>query len=337
MRRGLVLEEERYERVIDIWENATEEVTEALLKDLDPKNNIAIMANSGARGSEKQIRQLAGMRGLMSSAAGRTIEVPIKANFREGLSVQEFFISTHGSRKGLSDTALRTADSGYLTRRLVDVSQDVIITEEDCGTKKYVVAKDITEDGEVLDSIKSQIIGRYAFEDILNLDTGEIIVYKNEMIDEAKADLIVSKGIKEVKVRSVLTCKCKHGVCAKCYGRNLATGNPVNIGEAVGIIAAQSIGEPGTQLTMRTFHSGGIAGTGITQGLPRVEELFEARKPKGLAYITEVDGIVSFRENKKRMDIVVTGEDGEETVYQIPFGSRFKVKEGQKRLKLEIC
>lgn len=330
MRRGLVLEEERYERVIDIWENATEEVTEALLKDLDPKNNIAIMANSGARGSEKQIRQLAGMRGLMSSAAGRTIEVPIKANFREGLSVQEFFISTHGSRKGLSDTALRTADSGYLTRRLVDVSQDVIITEEDCGTKKYVVAKDITEDGEVLDSIKSQIIGRYAFEDILNLDTGEIIVYKNEMIDEAKADLIVSKGIKEVKVRSVLTCKCKHGVCAKCYGRNLATGNPVNIGEAVGIIAAQSIGEPGTQLTMRTFHSGGIAGTGITQGLPRVEELFEARKPKGLAYITEVDGIVSFRENKKRMDIVVTGEDGEETVYQIPFGSRFKVKEGQK-------
>lgn len=282
MRRGLVLEEERYERVIDIWENATEEVTEALLKDLDPKNNIAIMANSGARGSEKQIRQLAGMRGLMSSAAGRTIEVPIKANFREGLSVQEFFISTHGSRKGLSDTALRTADSGYLTRRLVDVSQDVIITEEDCGTKKYVVAKDITEDGEVLDSIKSQIIGRYAFEDILNLDTGEIIVYKNEMIDEAKADLIVSKGIKEVKVRSVLTCKCKHGVCAKCYGRNLATGNPVNIGEAVGIIAAQSIGEPGTQLTMRTFHSGGIAGTGITQGLPRVEELFEARKPKDL-------------------------------------------------------
>lgn len=282
MRRGLVLEEERYERVIDIWENATEEVTEALLKDLDPKNNIAIMANSGARGSEKQIRQLAGMRGLMSSAAGRTIEVPIKANFREGLSVQEFFISTHGSRKGLSDTALRTADSGYLTRRLVDVSQDVIITEEDCGTKKYVVAKDITEDGEVLDSIKSQIIGRYAFEDILNLDTGEIIVYKNEMIDEAKADLIVSKGIKEVKVRSVLTCKCKHGVCAKCYGRNLATGNPVNIGEAVGIIAAQSIGEPGTQLTMRTFHSGGIAGTGITQGLPRVEELLKQESQKDL-------------------------------------------------------
>lgn len=240
------------------------------------------MANSGARGSEKQIRQLAGMRGLMSSAAGRTIEVPIKANFREGLSVQEFFISTHGSRKGLSDTALRTADSGYLTRRLVDVSQDVIITEEDCGTKKYVVAKDITEDGEVLDSIKSQIIGRYAFEDILNLDTGEIIVYKNEMIDEAKADLIVSKGIKEVKVRSVLTCKCKHGVCAKCYGRNLATGNPVNIGEAVGIIAAQSIGEPGTQLTMRTFHSGGIAGTGITQGLPRVEELLKQESQKDL-------------------------------------------------------
>lgn len=202
MRRGLVLEEERYERVIDIWENATEEVTEALLKDLDPKNNIAIMANSGARGSEKQIRQLAGMRGLMSSAAGRTIEVPIKANFREGLSVQEFFISTHGSRKGLSDTALRTADSGYLTRRLVDVSQDVIITEEDCGTKKYVVAKDITEDGEVLDSIKSQIIGRYAFEDILNLDTGEIIVYKNEMIDEAKADLIVSKGIKKLRLEA---------------------------------------------------------------------------------------------------------------------------------------
>ncbi|WP_425539748.1 DNA-directed RNA polymerase subunit beta' [Microaceticoccus formicicus] len=379
LKRGLVLEDERYERVIEIWERATDEVTETLLSNLDPDNNIAIMANSGARGSEKQIRQLAGMRGLMSSAAGKTIEVPIKANFREGLSVQEFFISTHGSRKGLSDTALRTADSGYLTRRLVDVSQDVIVRIDDCGTNKYILAKDILEGEEdvivdssiigkilyadvkdgnktlftknqaiteqmvseleekeiptikiwgVSDTLKQQIIGRYAFEDILNPDTGEIIVYKNGMITEQIADLIEEKKIYEVKIRSVLGCKATHGVCAKCYGRNLATGNPVNIGESVGIIAAQSIGEPGTQLTMRTFHSGGIAGTGITQGLPRVEELFEARKPKGLAFISENEGTVKLIDNKKRIDIAVTSDDGTEKVYAIPYGSRIKVKDG---------
>ncbi|MDO5018185.1 MAG: DNA-directed RNA polymerase subunit beta' [Lagierella massiliensis] len=329
LRKGLVSEEERYEFVIDIWNKTTDNVTDALLEDLDPRNNLAIMANSGARGSTNQIRQLAGMRGLMSSASGKTIEIPIKANFREGLSVQEFFISTHGSRKGLSDTALRTADSGYLTRRLVDVSQDIIVREDDCGTDRYIVATDFMEGKELIEDMTSRIIGRTAFEDILNLDTGELIVQKNEIITEEIAEKIKKLGIKEVKIRSVLGCKCEHGVCAKCYGRNLATGKPVNVGEAVGIIAAQSIGEPGTQLTMRTFHSGGIAGVGITQGLPRVEELFEARKPKGLAYITEIDGKVSIVDNKKRHDILVAGEDGEERVYAIPYGARIKVKEGE--------
>lgn len=257
-----------------------------------------------------------------------TLSKFLSSNFREGLSVQEFFISTHGSRKGLSDTALRTADSGYLTRRLVDVSQDVIITEDDCGTDEYIVAKEIKDGNRQVEDLKSRIIGRYAFEDILDLDTGEIIVHKNDTINEAIAERIESKGIKEVKVRSVLGCKMKHGVCAKCYGRNLATGKPVNIGEAVGIIAAQSIGEPGTQLTMRTFHSGGIAGVGITSGLPRVEELFEARKPKGLAYITEIEGTVKIQENKKRNDVIVTAEDGEEKVYQIPYGAHIRVNEG---------
>ncbi|HHX69949.1 MAG: DNA-directed RNA polymerase subunit beta' [Miniphocaeibacter sp.] len=329
LRKGLVSEDERYEFVIDIWNKATDNVTDALLKDLDPNNNLAIMANSGARGSTNQIRQLAGMRGLMSSAAGRTIEIPIRANFREGLSVQEFFISTHGSRKGLSDTALRTADSGYLTRRLVDVSQDIIVREDDCGTDRYVLAKDFTEGKEVIEDMASRIIGRTAFEDILNLETGELVVQKNEIITEDIAEKIKELGITEVKVRSVLGCKLDHGVCAKCYGRNLATGKPVNIGEAVGIIAAQSIGEPGTQLTMRTFHSGGIAGVGITQGLPRVEELFEARKPKGLAYITEIAGTVQIVDNKKRHDILVTGDDGEEKIYAIPYGARIRVKDGE--------
>lgn len=329
LKRGLVSEVERYEFVINIWNKATEDVTEILMKKLDPQNNIAIMANSGARGSKNQIRQLAGMRGLMSSATGRTIEIPIKANFREGLSVQEFFISTHGSRKGLSDTALRTADSGYLTRRLVDVAQDVIVREEDCGTDKYIIGKDFKEGKEVIEDMYSRVVGRYAFEDVLNPDTGEIMVKKNEMITEDIAELIISKGIKELKIRSVLGCKAKHGVCAKCYGRNLATGKSVNIGESVGIIAAQSIGEPGTQLTMRTFHSGGIAGVGITQGLPRVEELFEARKPKGLAYISTISGTVKFVDNKKRIDVVVTDKDGNEEVYAIPYGSRIKVTDGQ--------
>lgn len=327
--QGDITDSERYKKVIEIWEQSIKDVTKALMTDLPEDNNLNIMAVSGARGSENQIRQLGGMRGLMSDTSGNTIEIPITSNFREGLSVQEFFISTHGSRKGLSDTALRTADSGYLTRRLVDVSQDVIITDDDCGTDEYIVATEIRDGNRQVEDLKSRIIGRYSFEDILDLDTGEIIVHKNDMIDEAIADRIEAKGIKEVKIRSVLGCKSKHGVCAKCYGRNLATGKPVNIGEAVGIIAAQSIGEPGTQLTMRTFHSGGIAGVGITSGLPRVEELFEARKPKGLAYITEIDGTVSIKENKKRSDIIVTGQDGEEKVYQIPYGSHIKVHEGE--------
>ena len=326
--QGDITNEERYKKVIVIWEQCIKDVTRALMNNLPDDNNLNIMAVSGARGSENQIRQLGGMRGLMSDTAGNTIEIPITSNFREGLSVQEFFISTHGSRKGLSDTALRTADSGYLTRRLVDVSQDVIITEDDCGTDEYIVAKEIKDGNRQVEDLKSRITGRYAFEDILDLDTGEIIVHKNDMINEAIAERIESKGIKEVKVRSVLGCKMKHGVCAKCYGRNLATGKPVNIGEAVGIIAAQSIGEPGTQLTMRTFHSGGIAGVGITSGLPRVEELFEARKPKGLAYITEIEGTVKIQENKKRNDVIVTAEDGEERIYQIPYGAHIRVNDG---------
>lgn len=327
-RTGMISDEERYNFVINIWGEVTDKLTNTLMRDLDNENNLAIMANSGARGSKNQIRQLGGMRGLMSSAAGRTIEIPIKSNFREGLSVQEFFISTHGSRKGLSDTALRTADSGYLTRRMVDVSQDVIVTEQDCGTDQYITVRDFMEGNELIESIGSRVVGRFAFEDVLDLDTGEIIVQKNELITSEIAEKIVEKKIQEVKVRSVLGCKTKYGVCAKCYGKNLATGKAVNIGEAVGTIAAQSIGEPGTQLTMRTFHSGGIAGVGITQGLPRVEELFEARKPKGLAYITEIAGTVEVVDNKKRNDIIVRADDGEEKTYAIPYGSRLRVKTG---------
>ncbi|WP_455521001.1 DNA-directed RNA polymerase subunit beta', partial [Parvimonas micra] len=328
-RDGLVSEQERYEYVISVWTKATEDITKILVEKQDPTNSISIMADSGARGNINQIRQLAGMRGLMSSATGRIVEIPIKANFREGLSVQEFFISTHGSRKGLSDTALRTADSGYLTRRLVDVSQDVIVREDDCCTDEYVLARDFKDGNAIVEKLADRIVGRHSFEDVLNPTTGEILIHKNEMITEGLAEKVEKLGITEIKVRSVLGCKSKHGVCAKCYGRNLATGNPVNIGEAVGIIAAQSIGEPGTQLTMRTFHSGGVAGVGITQGLPRVEELFEARKPKGLAYITEIDGTVKLVDNKKRYDIVVTADDGDERIYAIPYGARIKVKDGE--------
>lgn len=326
---GLVSEKGRYTAVITIWTETTDRLTKVLAQEQVDDNNLSIMQKSGARGSEAQIRQLAGMRGLMSDASGRTVEIPIKANFREGLSVQEFFISTHGSRKGLSDTALRTADSGYLTRRLVDVSQDVIVRREDCGTDEYVVAKTLKIDNDVIETIEERIIGRFAFEDILDLDTGEIIVKKDEMIDEGKAARIAKQGIEEVKIRSVMGCKEKNGVCAKCYGRNLATGKMVNVGESVGIIAAQSIGEPGTQLTMRTFHSGGIAGVGITQGLPRVEELFEARKPKGLAYITEIAGVVDLQDNKKRTDVIINGDDGEQRIYTVPYGSRIKVAKGE--------
>jgi DNA-directed RNA polymerase subunit beta' len=328
-RRGLISDEERYEKVIEIWNRTTQEVTEALMKNLDPLNNIFIMAHSGARGSKNQIRQLAGMRGLMASAAGKTIEIPIKSNFKEGLNVLEFFVSTHGSRKGLADTALRTADSGYLTRRLVDVSQDVIVREEECGTDEYIIATAFKDGNEIIEDLKDRIVGRYSAEDVIHPQTGEIIVKKNEMIDEDVAEKIEKAGIKEVKVRSVLGCKTRHGVCVHCYGRNLATGEPVNVGEAVGIIAAQSIGEPGTQLTMRTFHTGGVAAAAdITQGLPRVEELFEARKPKGLAIISEISGEVTIKDSKRKREVIVTSKDGDTRTYTIPYGSRLKVSNG---------
>ncbi len=334
-RRGLISDDERYEKVISIWNETTDKVTEALKKAWDAHNPVNMMAISGARGSINQLRQLAGMRGLMANPSGRIIELPIRANFREGLTVLEFFISTHGARKGLADTALRTADSGYLTRRLVDVSQDVIIRSEDCyegsGEKiRGIVVTEIRDDTEVIESLYDRINGRYAAENILHPETGEILVKANEMIDPDKASKIVAAGITKVHIRSVLTCREEHGVCAKCYGSNLATGDPSSVGEAVGIIAAQSIGEPGTQLTMRTFHTGGVAGDDITQGLPRVEELFEARKPKGLAIISDISGTVSINDQKKKREIVITNEsEGESKTYQIPYGSRIKVYEGQ--------
>ena len=326
-RRGLITDEERYEKVIDIWRETTDKVTEALLTDLRDDNNIKIFADSGARGSTNQIRQLGGMRGLMSQADGKTIEIPVKANFREGLTVQEYFISSHGSRKGLTDTALRTADSGYLTRRMVDISQDVIVTEDDCHTNGYVEAYEFKDGNELIENLYTRIVGRTSFEDIKD-ENGEILAAKDQLIDEDTAEKIVAAGVKKVKLRSVLECRAKQGVCAACYGRNLATGKPVNIGEAVGIIAAQSIGEPGTQLTMRTFHSGGIAGVGITSGLPRVEELFEARKPKGLAYIAENSGTVTLIQNEKKTDVEIESEDGYVQKYNIPFGSRILVHDG---------
>lgn len=328
-RRGLISDEERYERVIEVWAKTTDKVTDALMENLDSLNNIFIMAHSGARGSKNQIRQLAGMRGLMANASGRTVEQPIRANFREGLTVLEFFTSTHGSRKGLADTALRTADSGYLTRRLVDVSQDVIVREEDCGTEDGIVAKAFMDGNEQIESLWDRIEGRYTMEDVLNPETGEIIAEKNQLITEKIADEIINAGIESVKIRNVFSCKTRNGVCSKCYGRNLATGRIVDIGEAVGIIAAQSIGEPGTQLTMRTFHTGGVAGADITQGLPRVEELFEARKPKGLAVISEIAGTVSIKESKKKREVIVTADDGESKTYSIVYGSRIKVMDGQ--------
>ena len=330
-RDGFMTEEERYEGVINIWNGITDEVTDALMKSLDPLNNIFIMADSGARGSKNQIRQLGGMRGLMASSTGKTVEIPIKSNFREGLSVLEFFLSSHGSRKGLSDIALKTADSGYLTRRLVDVSQDVIVTEDDFHTDEGHTVRTIRDGKEILEELEERLIGRYAFEDVINPKDGSIIVKKDELIDEDTAHFIQEIGIEEVKVRSVLTCQTKHGVCAKCYGRNLATGNNVNIGESVGIIAAQSIGEPGTQLTMRNFHSGGVANADdITQGLPRVEELFEARKPKGQAQIAQISGIVSINEDDPQQRIVVITDDKEGTAVEHPvnYAARLKVHEG---------
>ena len=328
-RRGLISDEERYERVIETWTETTEKVTDALMEGLDRLNNIYIMAHSGARGSKNQIRQLAGMRGLMANASGKTVEVPVKSNFREGLSVMEYFTSSHGARKGLADTALRTADSGYLTRRLVDVSQDVIVREVDCGTTETTETFAIKDGNEVIEVLYDRIVGRYTIDPIVNPTTGEVIVEADSMIKEDEAEKIIEAGIETVQIRTVLNCKTNHGVCSKCYGRNLATGKEVNIGEAVGIIAAQSIGEPGTQLTMRTFHTGGVAGGDITQGLPRVEELFEARKPKGLAVITEITGRVEIDETGKRKEINIVPENGETEVYAIPYGSRIRVKHGQ--------
>jgi len=328
-RRGLITDEERYDRVISIWSKAKDQITEVLMDTLDRFNSIYMMANSGARGNVSQITQLAGMRGLMAAPSGRIIELPIKSNFREGLTVLEYFISTHGARKGLADTALRTADSGYLTRRLVDVAQDVIVREEDCGTDKGLVVSNITDGKEIIEGLHDRIVGRVALETVRHPESDEVIVGRNELITEDKADQILDAGVKAVNIRSVLSCRTHHGVCKKCYGRNLATGKDVEIGEAVGTIAAQSIGEPGTQLTMRTFHTGGVAGDDITQGLPRIQELFEARNPKGQAVITEIAGTVTeIRDGKDRREIEVTGET-EVKVYAVPYGSRGRVSVGQ--------
>ena len=330
---GMLSDSERRSYVIKVWEDATDKVTDALMSSLDPYNPIAMMADSGARGSKNQIRQLAGMRGLMADPSGQIIEVPIRANFREGLTVLEFFISSHGARKGLADTALRTADSGYLTRRLVDVSQDVIIREEDCAASrgerpKGMPISAIMEGNKVVEPLSDRLLGRYTAEDVYDPTTGELIIPCNEMITFSIRDRIINAGIKTVSCRSVFTCRSEHGVCAHCYGANLATGGKVDIGEAVGIIAAQAIGEPGTQLTMRTFHTGGVASADdITQGLPRVVEIFEARKPKGLAVISEISGRVSLTEGKKR-EATITNDDGESAKYLIPFGSKLRVRDG---------
>ena len=336
-RRGLITEEERYKEVIETWKTTDDQLTHDLLTGLDKYNNIFMMADSGARGSDKQIKQLAGMRGLMADTTGHTIELPIKSNFREGLDVLEYFISAHGARKGLSDTALRTADSGYLTRRLVDVSQDLIIREVDCCEGKeipYMEIKAFMDGNEMIEDLEERITGRYIAETITDPDTGEVVIKANHMCTPKRAAAVMKVlnklGRKSVKIRTVLSCKSHIGVCAKCYGANMATGQPVQVGEAVGIIAAQSIGEPGTQLTMRTFHTGGVAGGDITQGLPRVEELFEARKPKGLAIITEFGGVVDIKDTKKKREITVTDmESGNSKTYLIPYGSRIKVMEGQ--------
>ncbi|MCI8303327.1 MAG: DNA-directed RNA polymerase subunit beta', partial [Lawsonibacter sp.] len=329
-RRGLITNDERYRLTVSAWEKTTKDVTDALQESMDQYNPIFMMADSGARGSMAQIRQLAGMRGLMADTAGRTIEIPIKANFREGLSVLEYFISSRGARKGMADTALRTADSGYLTRRLVDVSQQVIIREEDCGTGEGIIVSEIEEHGQVIETFAERIHGRYPVEDITDPQTGEVLFDKDTMLRKDDAKFLEDHGLHQVKIRSVLTCRARSGVCAKCYGVNLAIGEPVGAGEAVGIIAAQSIGEPGTQLTMRTFHTGGVAGGDITQGLPRVEELFEARKPKKMAQLAEISGRVSIEETKRNVmcNVTITADDGEVVTYALPYSSGIKVKEG---------
>ncbi len=329
-KRGMLNDDERYDAIIKVWTETSDKVTKALMDNLDDLNPIYMMANSGARGSVNQIRQLAGMRGLMANTSGKAVEIPIRANFREGLSVLEYFISTHGARKGLADTALRTADSGYLTRRLVDVSQDVIVREEDCGATEGITVSAIVDGKEEIEPLSDRLLGRYTFEDVIDPETGEVLVEKNVLMKDAEVEKIIAAGVKEVKIRSILTCQTPIGVCAHCYGSNLASGDSVPVGEAVGIIAAQSIGEPGTQLTMRTFHSGGVAGDDITQGLPRVEELFEARKPKGVAVVSEIGGKVSIAETKKRREITVTDDsEGNAQTYVIPYDARIKVAEGQ--------
>ena len=329
-RRGLLTSEERYNEVIKVWTETTGLVTDAMMENMDKFNPIYMMADSGARGSVNQIRQLAGMRGLMADTQGRAVEIPIRANFREGLNVLEYFISSHGARKGLTDTALRTADSGYLTRRLVDVSQDVIVREVDCGTDEGEWVSEITDGKEIIEPLHDRILGRIAKENVINPADDSVIVYAGDMINDNQANKIINAGISSVCIRTVLTCKSKVGVCAKCYGTNLATGELVNVGEAVGIIAAQSIGEPGTQLTMRTFHAGGVAGgTDVTQGLPRVEELFEARKPKGLAIISEISGTVTVNESKRRREVIISNDElGDARTYVIPYGSTIKVQTG---------
>jgi DNA-directed RNA polymerase subunit beta' len=329
-RRGLITEEERYDRVISIWSNAKDVIQGKLMKSLDRRNPIFMMSDSGARGNASNFTQLAGMRGLMANPSGRIIELPIKSSFREGLTVLEYFISTHGARKGLADTALKTADSGYLTRRLVDVAQDVIVREDDCGTDRGLLVAAIKEGNEVIEALYDRLVGRFARRVVKHPVTGEVIIAENELITEDIATLIDEAGIEQMHIRSAFTCNTRHGVCKKCYGRNLATGTDVEVGEAVGIIAAQSIGEPGTQLTMRTFHTGGVAGDDITQGLPRIQELFEARNPKGQAVITEIDGTVAaINDVKDRQEVVVQG-DVEARTYTIPYGARLKVTEGQR-------
>ena len=327
-RRGLLSDKERYDSVIKVWEETTKKVEEALLACLSRYNPIKMMADSGARGSIAQMKQLAGMRGLMFSATGKTMEIPIKSNFREGLNVLEYFIGARGSRKSLSDTALKTADSGYLTRRLVDVSQDVIVREDDCGTREGIWVSDVKDGNSVIEPLEDRLPGRYLIGDVVDKTTGEVIAHDGEFITPDTAKKIVASGAERVHVRSILKCKSKHGVCAHCYGSDMASGKTVSVGEAIGIIAAQSIGEPGTQLTMRTFHTGGIAGSDITQGLPRVEELFEARRPKKTATIAEVNGTVRIADAKKTRNVIVTTAEGEETVYPIPFGTKILVSEG---------
>ena len=325
---GELTEEERYRNVIAVWEQTTKDVVAALQTSFDRYNSIKMMSDSGARGNITQMRQLAGMRGLMFATNGRTMEIPIKSNFREGLNILEYFIAARGARKSLSDTALRTADSGYLTRRLVDVSQEVIVREDDCGTTEGYWVSTIKDGGDVIEPFKDRLVGRYTIGDVVDAD-GKLIVPNDTMMTEEDADKIIAAGIEKVYIRTVLKCKARHGVCAKCYGADLASGRLVNVGEAVGIIAAQSIGEPGTQLTMRTFHTGGVAGSDITQGLPRVEELFEARRPKKIAIIAEVSGVVSIQDVKKTRNIVITStETGESVSYSVPFGMGIVVSDG---------